>query len=321
MNVMIAYVVCALVWGTTWFAIRVCIGDGGYPTFAAAALRFTLAALILLPVLFTKLARPGPRTSRQWAWLIAAGLLNAVGYSLVYIGEESVPGGLAAVLFGTEPLAIALLVTITRTERVSRAELVGALVAMMGIGVIFLDRVDVSTSQAVGIVLILGAVVVSGVYSMIMKKHADDVHPLASAAVFLTSTAVALWVAAVAAGWETVPWPPPVKPTVALMYLGVFGSVVAFVMFFYLLKRVSLMTISTLVFLMPIIALSVDAIWEDDVRLAARTYLGIAITLGGVAYSFVFRPKATTEVRIHEPHGLPEIDLHASSIAIALDSE
>jgi drug/metabolite transporter (DMT)-like permease len=203
MNVMIAYVVCALVWGTTWFAIRVCIGDGGYPTFAAAALRFTLAAMILLPVFFTKIAKPGPKGSRQWTWLIVAGLLNAVGYSLVYIGEESVPGGLAAVLFGTEPLAIALLVTITRTERVSRAELVGALIAMMGIGVIFLDRVDVSTSQALGIVLILCAVVVSGVYSMIMKKHASNVHPLASAAVFLTATSVALWVAAIGAGWES----------------------------------------------------------------------------------------------------------------------
>jgi drug/metabolite transporter (DMT)-like permease len=59
--------------------------------------------------------------------------------------------------------------------------------------------------------------------------------------------------------------------------------VVTFVCYFYLLKRVTLMTASTLVLIQPVLALLVDALWEDEVRLVGRSYLGVAITFSGVA--------------------------------------
>src|SRR5215510_16077874 len=55
----VAYLACALIWGTTWYAIRVSIAPGAYPTLAALALRFAIAAVILLP--FAARARPWPR--------------------------------------------------------------------------------------------------------------------------------------------------------------------------------------------------------------------------------------------------------------------
>ena len=113
-SIVIAYLVCALIWGTTWFAIRVCIGPGGYPTMPAAAIRFGIAALILIPMAWR--ARPWP-TGRAWMWLVIAGVLDAVGYALVYLGEERVPGGLAAVLFGTQPLILALLLPVKVTVK------------------------------------------------------------------------------------------------------------------------------------------------------------------------------------------------------------
>ncbi|HUS64275.1 MAG TPA: EamA family transporter, partial [Kofleriaceae bacterium] len=67
------------------------------------------------------------------------------------------------------------------------------------------------------------------------------------------------------------------------LYLAVLGSVVTFVCYFYLLQRVTLMTASTLVLIQPVIALLVDAAWERDIRLAARSYIGVAVTLAGVA--------------------------------------
>lgn len=293
---MLAYVVCAVVWGTTWFAIRVCIGAGGYPTMPAAALRFTIAIAVLLPMAAVGLARPGPRNRRQLLWLAGAGLLNALGYGLVYSGEEHVSGALAAVLFGTEPLAVALMVTVTRTEHVRRSDVIGAIIALLGVGVIFWDRLDVSRDQAAGVGLILLAVIVSGAYAVIVKREASGMHPLASAAVFLTVTTVALWVFVLASGWQPLPWPPPVKPTIALLYLAIFGSVIAFATYFYLLSRVNLMASSSLVFVLPIIALFVDSIWEEDVVLHGRTYLGIAITMAGVLFSVWLRPRAVAPV-------------------------
>ena len=110
----IAYIICALVWGTTWYAIRVCIGPGGYPTYISAALRFTLAALILGAALLAGLGKPRP-SARTAAWIVAAGLLNAAGYALVYRAEQDVSGGVAAVLFGTMPLITAFIAGATGT--------------------------------------------------------------------------------------------------------------------------------------------------------------------------------------------------------------
>jgi drug/metabolite transporter (DMT)-like permease len=289
----ILYTACALVWGTTWFAIRRCIGPGGYPTFAAAALRFTLAAAILWGAWKLGWARPGPRKSAIRP-LLACGVLGAVSYALVYAAERSISGGLAAIIFGTFPLVTAIVATILRVERVTRAAVLGAIVSLAGIGVVFADRLEVSRAQGIGILLMLGAVVASAVYSTIIKRVGDDVHPLATTGLFVGGTAAVLGVGAALFEREPLPWPPPLGPTLALVYLAVVGSVLVFAAYFYLLKRVSLMTMSMIVIIEPLIALAVDAAWEHDVVLGARSYLGMVITLAGVALSvFVRAPKPT----------------------------
>ena len=289
----LAYVVCAVVWGTTWHEVRVCIGPGGYPTLAAAALRFSLAAGLLLGLWRFGLARPGPSRPSQWRWLVLAGTLNAIGYSLVYFGEERISGGLAAVLFVTSPLMVALVVTVAKTERVHRSDLVGALIALSGIVVMFQDRLSVSTDQAVGIGITLLSVFVSAIYSVIVKQQGKDLNPLASTTVFIVVTACVLWLATLVR-WEPLPWPLPVRPTFALVYLGVFGSVVAFSTYFYLLKRVSMMTATTLVFVLPLVALTIDHWFEEEVVLNGTTYAGVGITLLGVMVTMVLRRRATS---------------------------
>ncbi len=85
-------------------------------------------------------------------------------------------------------------------------------------------------------------------------------------------------------------WPVPLVPSLAVVYLGIFGSVTAFVAYFYLLKRVRLMTISTLVFYPPLIALGVDALLEKSFTPTPGTYLAMGITLLGVGVS-LFGPR------------------------------
>jgi drug/metabolite transporter (DMT)-like permease len=301
--VVLSYLTCALVWGTTWFAIRVCtIGDGAYPVYYSIALRFSLATLLLVPVyLIGRVKHPGawgPRDRAQWGWLIFAGLLDALGYTLVYLGEQEVPGALAAVLYGTQPLIMALILTATGTERVARTDLIGAVVSIIGITLILLERIQVSTDQAAGILMVLGSVLVASSYSWIMKHRTHDVHPMASTTVFLGVTAVGLWIwiglRGLAGRSEVLVWPPHLEPTLALLYLGIFGSVIAFASYFWLLRKISMMASGTLVFVMPLIALVVDAIWES-VRLSWQTYIGVAVTLSGLAISLWFRRRPEEE--------------------------
>ena len=280
----VAYAACALIWGTTWYAIRACIGGAdGYPTWEALALRFVIAGALIIP--FGLAARPWPRDRATWIWIVVAGVLDAVGYALVYLGEERVSGGLAAVLYGTQPLVIALLMRLTGLDRVRRADVIGALIALVGVAALFADRIDVSWQQGVGVLLVLGSVIVSAVYSTIMKRRAADVNPAATTTIFLGVTAIVLGTIVLARGPAPVVWPPPLGPTLALLYLAVVGTVVAFVVYFWLLRRVSVMTTSTLVFVFPLIALAVDAAFERELQLEPRAYVGVALTLCGLAIS------------------------------------
>lgn len=290
--VVLAYLVCAIVWGTTWYVIRVCTGPGGYPTMEAAALRFVLAAAVLAPVVLVRRLGPWPRGRRAWTWLVVAGALDAVSYGLVYLGEERVPGGLAAVLFATQPLMLAALIGVTRAEPLRRTDLLGAVVALAGVAVIFADRWQVSARQAVGLVMVLGAVAASSSYSFILKREGKGVHPLVATWLFLGFTAIGLVIAVVARGPQALPWPPPAGPTAALLYLAIMGSIVTFAAWLWLLGRLSLMATSTLVFVLPIVALIVDAVWERSIRVGPRAYLGTAIVLVGLALSlFVGRSR------------------------------
>ncbi len=280
--VVAAYLACALIWGTTWYAIRVCIGPGGFDTLDALALRFAIAIVILIPIALR--ARPWPRGA-QWAWLVVAGVLDAAGYLLVYLGEERVPGAVAAVLFGTQPLILAGLLVITGMERITRRHVMGAVVSLAGVAVLFLDRLDVSAHQALGVGMVIGSVVISTTYSMIMKRHAANVHAAVTTTVFLVVTAAVLGaVALIDRGGPALVWPPPMMPTIALLYLAIVGSVIAFLTYFWLLKRSTLLVTSTLVVVFPLVAIVTDALFEDE-ALTWRAYLGAAITLGGLGVS------------------------------------
>lgn len=279
---MAAYLACALIWGTTWYAIRVCIGPGGFGTLDALALRFAIAIVILIPIALR--SRPWPKGA-QWGWLVLAGVLDAIGYALVYFGEERVPGAVAAVLYGTQPLILAVLLTITGMEKLTAKHVIGALISLAGVAVLFLDRLDVSAHQGLGVGMVIGSVVVATSYSMIMKRHAATVHGAVSTTVFLVVTAAVLGaMALVAGGGPPLHWPPPLAPTVALLYLAVIGSVVAFLAYFWLLQRTSLLVTSTLVFVYPLVAIVTDALFESE-TLTVRGYVGAAITLGGLGVS------------------------------------
>jgi drug/metabolite transporter (DMT)-like permease len=286
-----AFIACAFIWSTTWFVIRVCIGPGGYPTFGAAAIRFAIATAVLALLAALGVAGRGPRTWRQRGWIALAGLMCGLGYGLVYAAETGISGGLAAVIFGTLPLMTALVTSLTGTERPTRASIVGSVIGLVGILLIYRDRMTASTDQAVGVLLVFASVSVCAVYTVVLKRHTRDTDPLATNLWFLGACALALIPFAALYERQLPPWPPPLRPTVALLYLGVVGSVVVFPIYFFLIKRLTLMAASTLLFIEPVLALIIDAIWERQIRLSPTTYLGAAVTLVGVAVNLLLRPR------------------------------
>ncbi len=207
LNVFAAYTFCAMIWGTTWYVIRVCIGPSGYPVFPAAALRFSISSglMAVMWLILRKRVPPPPR--KIVAWLFLAGALSGCGYGLLYSAETKVSGGVAAVVSAIGPLITAMLAMITRTEKPSKATAVGSLMALLGVAIVFHDRLQVSPEQASAVGLLLLCCLVNGGSNVVMKRRAHDIHALATNTLFFFAASSSLWVAAALTGQFYVPWP------------------------------------------------------------------------------------------------------------------
>jgi drug/metabolite transporter (DMT)-like permease len=281
------YAVCALVWGTGWYAIRLSVSEGGYPIFGGAALRYTLAALILgamIPI-FPKAF--GRVNRKETVWLLLAGVFNAAAIALLYWGEKSISGGLASVLSATSPIMMAMIAFFTRTEKISAGTIIGFCLSLAGIGIIFGERLTVTPEHIVAMGAILGAALFFALTNFVMKVKATTVKPLQSSVMFFASMSIIFWIAAPCEA-PAMPWPPPAAaPTYALVYLSVACSALAFPAFFYVLRHSSLMFASTLAFVHPVIALLTDCALEHEFMLTMSGYSGMSVVLVGVILSMV----------------------------------
>jgi drug/metabolite transporter (DMT)-like permease len=283
-KVVLAYVVCALIWGTTWHAIRICIGPGGYPVFLAAAMRFTAAALLLVP--FCIFYRDRISYS-SLGWLILAGLLSGCGYGLIYKAEENLSGGLAAVISAASPSLALTLAAVLNIEKNTWQSYFGSILALAGVALTYHATMSFSPSEASAVLLMLTVCVLHAMSNVVIKKFGSHTHPLLLNTIYFAAAAVSVWIFAFATSACTPPFPILYMPTLALIYLTLFGTLIAFGSFFYLIKHASLNVAMTMPVVTPIVALVVDTIVGDNKIVGAETYLGIAIVLSSVIANLV----------------------------------
>jgi len=292
LKVIAAYLVCASIWGTTWFAIRACVARGGFLPFPGAALRFLLTVCIFACIWFVlrkRLTRPSLSNVR---WIGIAGLCSGLGYALLYSAEQSVSGGIAAVISASGPLIVAMIAMATKTEQPTRMTIVGALLAFTGVAIVFHDRIQVSFAQAAAVAMLILNCCVNSVASVLLKRHANEVASIVSNTIFFSACFLLLLSGAFLSHQAVIPMPLPAVPTLALVYLAVFGTVCTFAAWFYLLKHVRLSTVMTLSFITPVLALIVDNFFERQTVLHAETYLGIAFIMSGVAATITLKLRA-----------------------------
>ena len=135
------YALLVIIWSSTWVGIKIGLED--CPALLGAGIRFSLAGLVLLAIAAVQ------RRPLRTDWLLAAVLALApfaFAYGLVYWGEQYVPSGLAAVLFGVMPLYTALLAGVLLPDEPLRAPLVlGVLIGIGGLALAFLESVELGS--------------------------------------------------------------------------------------------------------------------------------------------------------------------------------
>lgn len=271
----------SFIWGSTWLAIKV--GLESMPPFLSAGMRFALAAGVLAGLSWAA-GVPWPREARTHAGLLALGVLNfVVNYGAVYWGEQYVSSGLTAVLFATYPLFVLLIAHATiGTERITPRKAVGVALGFAGVFVIF--RSDLALAEpraALAAAVILVSPVASALTSVGIKKWGHDLHPYTLTALPMAYGAVAL--TAIGLTFEdarAIEWTRAAVGSLA--YLSLFGSVIAFVVYYRLLKVVSVSLLALVSYAFPIVAVVLGWLVLGE-RLAGSTLLGAGAVLAGIA--------------------------------------
>lgn len=285
LKVGICYAICCFIWGTTWYTVRVSVEPGdGYPPLFAGAFRFLIAIILYTPLLLIFRKKLGTVTRQEFMWICLSGFFNGGYQCFIYNAEMTISGGLASVLMATAPLMVASVASLLGLEKVRRNTVIGFLVSLLGIGLVCHDRIQTANEQVVGIILTIVAAFFTSLSNITLKGRGTRVHPLTSATIFLIATDIPVWIASFVAGEKPHIFPLG-EPFLAVLYMSIMSSIIAFLLYLYMLRHMSLMAISTLQFIIPVLALVIDMFLEHRVTLNPQVWVGIAVVLAGVAFS------------------------------------
>lgn len=279
------FVLLCGIWGSTWLAIK--LGVETVPTFLSVALRFAIAAAVLL-VLAVSLHRPLPRLRSEWGVVVLVGILLFMGdYGLVYWGEaQGVASGLAAVLFAVMPLMTALAAHgLLPRERLTARKLVGIGVGFGGIALIFRAQIgDAGLGLLFPMLALVTGATLAGVSTASIRKWAQGIDGLVFNGLAMAIGAAGLFGISLASGepWAVPSWPGGLAP---ILYLSLAGSVVAFVAYHWLLHRMEATHVSFILLITPIVALALGYLAANE-TIDVVDGVGTAITLAGLYISF-----------------------------------
>jgi len=279
LKIYILYTVICFIWGSTWLAIK--LGLDGVPPLVGCGARFTVAGLVfLLPISSQKLSLK--LNAAHLRVVTVVGCLNfGLSYGCVYWSELTVSSGLASVLFSVYPFFVALLAHFWfHMETLNWKKMLGILAGFAGMVVIYADQIQTSRNSLWGMLAVLIATFASSISLLYLKKYGRELPTLVlNFYSMLLGAALLLMGALISERGEPIRW--SLKNVSAIFYLAFFGSVVAFTMYFYLLKHLQATQMSFVSLIYPVLALVLGA-WILDERLNAKIVLGAAMVLGGI---------------------------------------
>lgn len=291
------YILVVLIWGTTWMAIKVSVAD--IPPFLSAALRFFIASFVLYGL--ARVRKQQIRWTQQAIKLyLMIGLGNYfIGYGFTYWGVVYIYSSVTAILWATMPLIVSLVAHwMIPEERLSLSRVMGIMVSIAGTFFIIQGQWQALDANALkGVLLVLISILGAAVSNVYYKKHVEN-----NSAIILNMMGMFIGGLALLAGsagseiWVDNHFTP--SAILAILYLALFGSAIAFTLYFWMFRHFSVVTLSYTTFFIPIVAAVVGWIILGE-ELTGRTIFGGTLILIGVAiadYRIIWKRK------LQEPH-------------------
>ncbi|WP_226634089.1 DMT family transporter [Brevundimonas poindexterae] len=273
--------VCALIWGTTWYAITLQLGPVA-PT-VSVVWRFGLAALVLFAFCLATRRRVRLNRVQHLAALGQGAFVFALSYGFVYASEERVPSAVVAVIFAGLAFVNLVLFRLVAGQKASRLAWVGSALGLVGVAVLSGSEIlGSSMTSAAGLGVGMACI---AVLSSALGNYFAWRGQVAGAAVMpATAWAMAYGTAMLALFGLTqgVEW--RIEPSFAyvgsLLYLSLMGSVVAFVIYFTIARSRGYGLASYISALTPPIAMLVSVMFEGA-RFGLPAFAGLALVLAG----------------------------------------
>lgn len=274
------YIVLCLIWGSTWLAIK--IGLQAAPPLWTASFRFVLSVLILAAIVAIRRGQY-PKSFRELLSLGYPGLFMYGGsYACVYFAEQRIDSALAAVLFGSFPFAVAVLSLVyLKHERLGWRAWVGMCIGFAGVIVISYDTMQTSADMFVGSLLLLAGVLLSA-YGLVMHKrrHSQE-NVFVSATVQMCFGGIILLLAA-AVFEDFSSFQLSLEAIGSIVYLSIFGTVIAFTGYYHLLRKLSAFATSLIALVTPLVAMMIGLLFAGE-SFTLPIFTGAGMILSGVA--------------------------------------
>ena len=262
-----------LVWGSTYLAIA--IGVQGYPPFAMGAIRMLAAGALFYAAL--RWRGVPPPTKAQWRNLAAMGVFMVLfANGLVNLAQTEVSSGLAAIAVASMPLFVAVFSTL-KGRTLGALEWAG--IAMGLGGVALLNLGSELRGSLLGMVCLIVAPL-SWAWGSVWSRDQDLPSPFMSAAGQMLCGGVWMAMASLLLG-ERFAGVPPLDSTLALVYLALFGSIVGFTAYVWLLHHVRPALATSYAYVNPAIAVLLGTVVLNE-RFDADTWIAMAVILASV---------------------------------------
>jgi len=278
------------IWGSTWLFIKLGLAD--LPPITFAGIRFVIACTILFSLIRIRRIQL-PRARRDWLLLAVSGILSfGFNYGLVFWGEQYITSGLAALLQATLP-AFGLVFAHFHlpAERLSWTKIFGVVLGVCGVGVVFSNQLTVAGSRALaGCVALILSAMFAAYSNVLVKAYGKHLNPaVLSAGQMLFGLVLLLSVGIPLEGNPfRFHWTP--MAVIAMFYLAIVGSVIAFLLYYWLVLNMDVTKSMLIALVTPVVAVILGMIVLNE-EFGWRTLAGGAMIISGIGFIVVRKTK------------------------------
>ena len=302
MKARVVWLILCCIWGSTWLFIKLGLAD--LPPITFAGIRFVIACTILFSLIRIRRI-PLPRARADWILLATSGILSfGFNYGLVFWGEQYITSGLAALLQATLP-AFGLVFAHFHlpAERLTWTKIGGVVLGVFGVGVVFSNQLAVSGRQALaGCVALILSAMFAAYSNVLVKRFGKHLNPAVLSAGQMLFGLLLLLAVGIPLEGNPLKFHWTGMAVIAMFYLAIVGSVIAFMLYYWLVLNMDVTKSMLIALVTPVIAVILGMIVLDE-EFGWRTLAGGAMIILGIGLIVV------RKARKKEPHLIEQEEL------------